>query len=51
MPFGTIPEAGKLEYYGSLGISDVIVGIDHGDRDAVLAELDRFAPIVAPFRT
>lgn len=50
VPFGTIPEAGKLEYYGTLGIEDVVLGIDHGARDHVLAELDRFAPIVAPFR-
>ncbi len=50
VPFGTIPDAGKLEYYGTLGIADVVLGIDHGARDHVLAELDRFAPIVAPFR-
>jgi probable F420-dependent oxidoreductase len=50
IPFGTIPEAGKLEYYATLGIQDIVLGIDHGARDHVLAELDRFAPIVAPFR-
>ena len=46
IPFGTIPDEGKLEYYASLGITDVVLGIDHGARDHVLAELDRFAPYV-----
>lgn len=50
IPFGTIPDAGKLEYYASLGIEDVVLGIDHGARDHVLAELDRFAPICEPMR-
>jgi alkanesulfonate monooxygenase SsuD/methylene tetrahydromethanopterin reductase-like flavin-dependent oxidoreductase (luciferase family) len=50
IPFGTIPETGKLEYYATLGIQDIVLGIDHGARDHVLAELDRFAPIVEPFR-
>ena len=47
VPFGTIPDAGKLEYYASLGIEDVVLGIDHGERDHVLEELDRFAPFIA----
>ena len=51
MPIGSIPEPGKLEYFGSLGVEDVVLGVDHGPRDAVLPVLDRYAEIVAPFRT
>jgi probable F420-dependent oxidoreductase len=50
MPIGSIPEPGKLEYFASLGIRDVVLGVDHGTQDQVLPTLDRFAEIVEPFR-
>ena len=48
VPFGTLPDAGKLEYYASLG--------DHrgrparlpgGDADRVLPILDEYAPLLS----
>ncbi len=50
VPMGSIPEPGKLEYFGSLGISHVILNVPSGTRDEVLPILDRHAEIVAPFR-
>ncbi len=50
MPIGSIPEPGKLEYFASLGIEDVVLGVDHGTEAEVLPTLDRFAEIVEPFR-
>ena len=42
-PFGTLYEPAKLEYYESLGIEEVVLRLPAGDRDEVLAELDRLA--------
>jgi probable F420-dependent oxidoreductase len=50
VPMGTIPDPGKLEHFQSLGIEEVILGVESGTRDAVLPWLDRFAEIVEPFR-
>lgn len=50
MPFGSIPEPGKIEYFASLGITDVVLGLDHGTRDALLPQLDAFEKVVAPYR-
>lgn len=50
IPMGTIPEPGKLEHFRSLGIDEVILGVESGTRDQVLPVLDRFAELVAPFR-
>ena len=41
VPFNTVPTPGKLEYYESLGISEVVAGLPEGGRDEILAELDR----------
>jgi probable F420-dependent oxidoreductase len=46
VPFGTIPDAGKLEYYESLGIDEVVLRVPTGDADAVLPVLDRHAELV-----
>lgn len=43
IPFGTIPEAGKLEYYASLGIEEVVLRIPSAPRDVVLPVLDGYA--------
>lgn len=50
MPFGSLPDAGKIEYFASLGISEVVLGVDPGTRDEVLPILDRYAKEVEPFR-
>ena len=47
VPFGTIPDAGKLEYYASIGIEEVVLRLPGGDRDKVLPQLDQFAELVS----
>jgi probable F420-dependent oxidoreductase len=46
VPFGTIPDAGKLEYYSSLGINEIVLRVPSGDADTVLPLLDRYAALV-----
>jgi probable F420-dependent oxidoreductase len=45
VPFGTIPDEGKLEHYASLGIDEVVLRIDEGSTDDVLRRLDRAAAL------
>lgn len=49
VPMGTIPDPGKLEYFHSLGIEDVILNVPTGTRDEVIPFLDHNAKIVEPF--
>jgi probable F420-dependent oxidoreductase len=49
MPFGSLPDAGKIEYFSTLGIDEVVLGVDPGPRDVVLPILDRYAKEVAGF--
>jgi probable F420-dependent oxidoreductase len=46
IPFGSIPDAGKLEYFASLGIEEVVLGMDPGPPDVILPILDRYAETV-----
>jgi probable F420-dependent oxidoreductase len=46
VPFGTVPDAGKLEYYASIGIEEVVMRLAGGPRDHVLPRLDRLAELV-----
>jgi hypothetical protein len=46
VPFGSIPEPGKLEYYASLGIEEVVCNLPSAEADVVLPLLDRFAAIL-----
>ncbi|MDQ1384950.1 MAG: hypothetical protein QOG65_2329 [Actinomycetota bacterium] len=46
VPFGTVPDAGKLEYYASIGIEEVVLRLPGGPSDKVLPRLDRFAALV-----
>jgi probable F420-dependent oxidoreductase len=43
VPFGTLPDAGKLEHYESLGIDEVVLRLPSAGRDEVLRRLDSFA--------
>lgn len=43
VPFGTIPDPGKVEYYASLGIEEIVLRVPGGGTDAVLPVLDRYA--------
>lgn len=42
IPFGTVPSAGKLEYYASLGIEEVVLRVPVGTREEVLPVLDDY---------
>jgi probable F420-dependent oxidoreductase len=46
VPFGTVPDAGKLDYYRSLGIHEVVLRLPPAAADAVLPVLDDFARYV-----
>lgn len=46
VPFGTIPDPGKVEYYASIGIDEVVLRIPGGDADRVLPYLDEYAKLV-----
>ncbi len=46
VPFGTVPDPGKLDYYAGLGITEIVLRIPGGDRDAVLPVLDEYAGLV-----
>jgi len=43
VPFGSIPDAGKLEHFHSLGIDEVVLRLPSGDRDATWRALDDLA--------
>lgn len=47
VPFGTIPDPGKLEYYASLGIEEVVLRLPSAGRDTVLPVLDEYAKLMA----
>ena len=47
VPFGTLPDAGKLEYYESIGINEVVLRVPTGDDNKVLPILDSYAPLAA----
>lgn len=46
VPFGSIPNPGKLDYYASLGIDEVVLIVETGGRDAVVPVLDEYAKLV-----
>jgi probable F420-dependent oxidoreductase len=50
VPFGTIPDAGKLEHFRSIGVTEVVLRVPSAPRDAVLPLLDRHADLVASLR-
>lgn len=46
VPFGTVPDKGKLEYYAELGIREVVLRVPAGSRDVALKVLDEHARFV-----
>lgn len=50
IPFGSLPDPGKIEYFQKLGVDEVVLGVDPGPRDVVLPILDRYAKEVERFR-
>lgn len=49
VPFGTLPTAGKLEHFASLGIDEVVLRVPAGPAPAMLAALDECVPLVEAF--
>jgi probable F420-dependent oxidoreductase len=47
VPFGTIPDEGKLEYYASLGIEEIVLRVPSGPAAETLPLLDTFAELAA----
>ncbi len=47
VPFGTVPDAGKLEYYESIGVTEVVLRLPGGGADRVLPMLDEYSSLVA----
>jgi hypothetical protein len=43
VPMGILPDAGKLDYYRSLGVTEAVLRLPSAPRDAVLPVLDEFA--------
>jgi probable F420-dependent oxidoreductase len=46
VPFGTVPDPGKIEYYASLGIDEIVIRLPGGTRERVLPYLDEYASLV-----
>jgi probable F420-dependent oxidoreductase len=46
VPFGSVPDPGKLDYYAGLGITEIVLRIPGGDSDTVLRALDDYASLV-----
>jgi probable F420-dependent oxidoreductase len=46
VPMGVLPDPGKLEYYASLGVSEVVLRLPSAPRDRVLPALDEFSHYV-----
>jgi probable F420-dependent oxidoreductase len=47
VPFGTLPDEGKLEHYAALGVTEVVLRIPSAGSDAVLPILDQYAALLA----
>jgi probable F420-dependent oxidoreductase len=46
VPFGTIPDRGKLQYYEEIGVTEVVLRLPSAPADEVLPHLDRFAAMM-----
>lgn len=46
IPFGTLPNQGKLEHYATLGITETVLRLPSAGRDEVLRTLDGYAPFL-----
>ncbi len=44
VPFGTLPDRGKLDHYEALGITETVLRLPSAGRDEVLRTLDSFVP-------
>ena len=46
VPFGTVPDPGKLEYYAGIGIDEVVLRLPSAGPDRVLATLDEYVTLL-----
>ncbi len=46
VPFGSLLNAGKLEYFQSIGLREVVVRLPVGPADIVLPVLDEYAKLL-----
>ena len=46
VPFGTVPDPGKVEYYASIGVNEIVMRVPSATRDRVLPLLDEYAGLV-----
>ncbi len=46
MPFGTVPDAGKIEYYASIGVTEIVLRLPSAGPERVLPKLDEYATLV-----
>ena len=46
VPFGSLPNPGKLEHFHSIGVTEVVFRLPASGRDLVLADLDRYAALI-----
>lgn len=46
VPFGTVPDPGKLDYYRDIGIDEVVLRLPSAPADKVLPKLDEYARLV-----
>jgi hypothetical protein len=50
VPFGSIPDAGKIDHFESIGVTEVVMRVPSAGREEVLPILDRQAELVAAHR-
>ena len=43
VPFGSIPDRGKLDHFASIGVTEVVFRLPSAPRDTVLPILDQWA--------
>jgi alkanesulfonate monooxygenase SsuD/methylene tetrahydromethanopterin reductase-like flavin-dependent oxidoreductase (luciferase family) len=48
VPFGTMPDVGKLEHYASVGVTEVVLRVPSGSADDMRRVLDDYARFVPP---
>jgi len=46
VPFGVLPDAGKLEYYESIGVRELVLRLPTENREVVLPLLDEYAEML-----
>ena len=42
VPFGVLPDAGKLDYYREVGVTEAVLRLPAAPRDEVMPVLDEF---------